>query len=423
MRLIHLIALLMLLLPSSGYSQVQSLQQVLQQVRQGSQQEQLAAKQFVHNSQLDLQQLQQQGQQLNQQLQQIQQHNLQLEDQLLVLQQQLKDKQSQLNTEKSSLTHVFQTIAEHEQLLLDSVRPHSLWQHDTSGINLNNEQLDLARIKQLWQALTEQIVLTASVQQHDAMVLDSKGQPHAMQVTEYGPFTAQTEQGWLHYLPAQKQWQIVAQQPQLSHLKQGFWLDPSMGQLIQQAGQNRWWQALAPAGLVGVLIALIAIVATIIGVNRLFYLYQEKQRINRQQTQVNANLDNALGRIIAATNTAVDANLAAHLHSAILNELPALQKGIGTLAVLAGIPPLLGLLGTVGGMIETFTVMTQFGSNNSELLSGGIAQALLTTQLGLMTAIPLLLLHCAVKNKSRQLSQQLEQEAAAIVIQQRQNQD
>ncbi len=86
---------------------------------------------------------------------------------------------------------------------------------------------------------------------------------------------------------------------------------------------------------------------------------------------------------------------------------------------MAGIPPLLGLLGTVGGMIETFDVITRFGSNNTELLSGGIAEALLTTQLGLMTAIPLLLLHCAVKSQSRQLTQMLEQEAAALVVLQR----
>ena len=109
-------------------------------------------------------------------------------------------------------------------------------------------------------------------------------------------------------------------------------------------------------------------------------------------------------------------SLDALLDEAILKEVPTIKKGISTLAVIASIPPLLGLLGTVAGMIETFRVITEQGNSDSQLLAGGISQALLTTELGLMVAIPLLLLHCLLRSKSIRLIEILEQQSAGLLV-------
>ena len=103
------------------------------------------------------------------------------------------------------------------------------------------------------------------------------------------------------------------------------------------------------------------------------------------------------------------------LDESILGETPRLQRGLQSLRIMAVIAPLLGLLGTVTGLIETFQSITLFGTGYPRLMAGGISQALVTTVLGLTAAIPLILLHTAVSSKSRRLVSFLEEQSAGIV--------
>ena len=89
-----------------------------------------------------------------------------------------------------------------------------------------------------------------------------------------------------------------------------------------------------------------------------------------------------------------------------------MRRGLATLAIFAAVSPLLGLLGTVTGMIETFQVITLFGAGDPRLMSGGISQALITTQLGLAVAIPLLLVHSFLQGRANTLIAQLDETAA-----------
>ncbi|PID55139.1 MAG: hypothetical protein CR978_00390 [Gammaproteobacteria bacterium] len=89
-----------------------------------------------------------------------------------------------------------------------------------------------------------------------------------------------------------------------------------------------------------------------------------------------------------------------------------LEKWLGAIAVIAAVAPLLGLLGTVSGMIHTFKLMTLFGSGDASAVSGGISEALVTTELGLIVAIPALLLHAML---SRWVKQRQEQEEALAI--------
>ncbi|MFO1492777.1 MAG: MotA/TolQ/ExbB proton channel family protein [Kiritimatiellia bacterium] len=103
------------------------------------------------------------------------------------------------------------------------------------------------------------------------------------------------------------------------------------------------------------------------------------------------------------------------LHESILGFTPRLERHLGMLAVLGGIAPLLGLLGTVTGMIHTFQLVTIFGTGDAKLLSGGISEALITTEAGLIIAIPVLLVHALLSRQARGRLVELEQTALGLV--------
>ncbi len=102
------------------------------------------------------------------------------------------------------------------------------------------------------------------------------------------------------------------------------------------------------------------------------------------------------------------------LTEAILRELPGIQRGIAVLAVLGAVAPLLGLLGTVTGMIDTFRVITLYGTSDPKLMSGGISEALVTTELGLAVAIPILLLHTWLSRRTDHLIGDMEEKAVQL---------
>jgi biopolymer transport protein ExbB len=103
------------------------------------------------------------------------------------------------------------------------------------------------------------------------------------------------------------------------------------------------------------------------------------------------------------------------LHEKMLSFTPRLERNLGALAVLGGIAPLLGLLGTVTGMIHTFQLVTIFGSGDAKLLSGGISEALVTTETGLAIAIPVLLVHAFLSRRARTLLGDIDTLATTLV--------
>ena len=145
------------------------------------------------------------------------------------------------------------------------------------------------------------------------------------------------------------------------------------------------------------------------------------RRMRAQRGSSTASDDNPLGRVIGvweANKEADTETLELKLDEAILRETPKLESQITTIKVLSVIAPLLGLLGTVTGMIETFQQITLFGTGDPKLMAGGISQALVTTMLGLIMAIPLTLLHSILRDRSKALVQVIEEESAGLIAQQ-----
>lgn len=103
------------------------------------------------------------------------------------------------------------------------------------------------------------------------------------------------------------------------------------------------------------------------------------------------------------------------MEEAVLAELPRLERFLQTLRIMAAIAPLLGLLGTVSGIIQTFRVIAVHGSGDPKLLSAGISEALVTTEMGLVVAIPLLLCHHFLSRRVSRVILDMEMAGAAVI--------
>ena len=173
-------------------------------------------------------------------------------------------------------------------------------------------------------------------------------------------------------------------------------------------------------GLIGWIILGVGTTGLLLALSRLLVLIRLDRRIRHQMRKDQADSGNPLGRILNVYlgNPRVDTEtLELKLDEAILKELPRIRWGLGGLSVLAAVAPLLGLLGTVTGIIETFQSITLHGNGDPRFLSGGISQALVTTVEGLVVAIPLMLLHSLLSSHSNRLVQILDEQSAALVAQ------
>ncbi len=197
-------------------------------------------------------------------------------------------------------------------------------------------------------------------------------------------------------------------------------IDPSRGGLLDVLVLlPSMGERLAQGGIIGTLIIILGLVGLGLVSNRLWHLYKN----NKQITNANSTQMNALTRVLASVRDDIKAGAATDaieikLDDAILKELPILQKHLSLVKVLAAIAPLLGLLGTVTGMIITFEAIARFGTGDPKLMADGISQALMTTVLGLLVAIPLLGLHALASSTARGIAHILEEQAAGLLAEQ-----
>ncbi|HBZ96196.1 MAG TPA: flagellar motor protein MotA, partial [Pseudomonas sp.] len=190
--------------------------------------------------------------------------------------------------------------------------------------------------------------------------------------------------------------------------------------LAQLQQEPTLWDRLQQGGLVGWVIVVLGAFGLLLAIWRMVYLGRVGSGVKAQMHDLSApRADNPLGRVIgvlgAKPQLADLETLELKLDEAILQETPPLEKGQGLLKLLAAVAPLLGLLGTVTGMIVTFQAITQSGGGDSRLMADGISQALVTTVLGLVVAIPLLFLHSLLASRSKGLIQILEQQSAGLI--------
>ena len=350
-------------------------------------------------------------------------------------------KQKLANTEKADLDKVFAAFKRASQdlrgELKNSAISASLPGRSTqlSPFSESSFEPNLTAIKKLWLLFTEQMVASSKVTTSAQSVTMPDGHQQTLMVTQIAGFTAFTEEGALRYQADSESYQLLTPLSAeidthihaFNETQDGFTpllIDPSEGALLDRSThQTTWWQALTDAGVVGAIIVLVGLLGIAIAITRLVLLNKEAKQIKQQKQQLSTIGNNALGRIIDVADKhpgSTPDELTRFLDEAILAETPEFRKGLGTLAVLATIAPLLGLLGTVAGMIETFQAITAYGNSDPQVLSSGISQALLTTKFGLIAAVPLLLCHSFLSSKSDTILNVIEHQTAGLLAQRQQ---
>ena len=296
----------------------------------------------------------------------------------------------------------------------------------------SSELPSIENLEQLWFEMQREMTLSGDVAQYNANVVLPTGETVNKPVIRVGGFNVVAEGNYLVWDVEAKKLVELDSQPgsryngpasdlaeaEASELSE-FWMDPSRGQLLKIMGQSAGLtERIQQGGVVGYIILALAIIGVILAMVRMVILQSEGERIKKQMADDQANGDNALGRVMQSYEANKDTDtetLELHLGEAISAEIPRLSRGINWIKIISVVAPLLGLLGTVTGMIDVFETMSLFGTGDPKLMAGGISQALITTVLGLVAAIPCVFLHTMTNNKSRDLIQILQERATGIL--------
>lgn len=288
----------------------------------------------------------------------------------------------------------------------------------------------IEQLEQLWFTMLQQATEQAKVVSFKAQVIGKNNQPVERTVTRIGPFVAFSDGKYLRFdngqlkdLVRQPNSEATGAASRVEGYKgKGYvagLIDPSLGQLLElvvEAPTLR--ERIDQGGSVGYTIIVIAIFGGLLAIYKWITLLMTSGAVRSQMRSKKASKGNPLGRVMLAydANRSVDTEtLQLKLDDAVLKELPRLESGLGLVKVIAAVAPLLGLLGTVVGMIQTFQAITLFGTGDPKLMAGGISKALVTTVEGLISAIPLLLLHSFAAGASRRVTQVLEEQSAGMI--------
>ena len=285
-------------------------------------------------------------------------------------------------------------------------------------------------LEQFWFMLQEDMTVSGRVSRVSAPVINRDGQQHELPVVLVGPFVALGDGQYLNYRPEVGALQVADRQPSRSLVGDflaprtelaDLLVDPTRGTVLAQMQQTpSFMDRVHQGGLVGYVIMALGALGLLLALAKLVWLFRVSRQIDRQANELdNLRDDNPLGRILGVIGDQPKLEdldtLELKLDEAILRETPALDRGNALIKLLAAVAPLLGLLGTVTGMIVTFQAITLFGTSDPKLMAGGISQALVTTVQGLVVAIPLLFLHATLAARSKALTQILEQQSAGLI--------
>ncbi|MFT6902291.1 MAG: biopolymer transport protein ExbB [Colwellia sp.] len=291
---------------------------------------------------------------------------------------------------------------------------------------------ELEQLEELWIALQTEMTQSGKVSQFSSDVTSLDGSTSTQTITRIGTFNLVSANGFLNYNDEVGQVQPLAKQPSgyITDTASDFfaetsghhplYIDPSRGGILALETRKRvLMEFYHQGGTVGYAITVLLVIGFLIALERMIFLSTVSSRIKTQEKDLeNPTDNNPLGRLIKVyhENRNVDAEtLELKLDEAILRETPKIDRGINLIKMFAAIAPLMGLLGTVIGMIMTFQTITLFGTGDPKIMAGDISLALVTTALGLICALPLILIHSVVAGKSKSVLQKLDEQTAGLI--------
>jgi len=292
---------------------------------------------------------------------------------------------------------------------------------------------EIEEIERLWAMLQQEVVESGRIVRFNQMVTKADGEQAEVEVVRVGAFNLISENGYLEFnddgtvseLLRQPEGRYMGTTGDMLSASPGetvdFGVDVTRGGILALLVESPTIQdRIEQGGIVGYCIIILGIIGLIIAFLRFMALSTADRKVKAQLKSESASTDNPLGRVLAAyeSNRGADTEtVELKLSEAALKEMPALTKGLLFIKVTSAVAPLMGLLGTVTGMIKTFQVITLYGAGDPKMMAGGISQALMTTVLGLVVAIPMVLLHTVVSGKSRKIVNILQSQSAGLVAQ------
>ncbi len=291
---------------------------------------------------------------------------------------------------------------------------------------------DVKALQQLWFYMLQEMGETGKTREFNANVFDTDGTQQQQQVIRVGAYALLANGLYLqHDSDTNKLHQLQKQPPARYHqAAQDFstgktslaeiTIDPTHGQLFNLLTlKPTFMQRINQGGMVGYIILALGAIGILIAVFRFLYLSLVSQKIKHQIKHLDKPVDsNPMGRIALVYREYQDKPLNEReiaLQEAMIKEAPAVEHYNSLIKLLAAVTPLLGLLGTVIGMIITFQTITLFGTSDPKLMAGGISTALVTTVLGLSMAIPLLFAHTFIVARSRRILDIIEHQSVGLI--------
>ena len=296
----------------------------------------------------------------------------------------------------------------------------------------SNRLASLEEIERLWFEMQREMTETSKVVTFTANVVNASGEENQQEVTRIGAFNVVSEGKYLEFISETQRLVELQRQPpsrytgrigDLTSADSGKFpvgLDPTRGQLLSLLVQSpSLMERIDQGKTVGYVIIVLGIIGVLIAIWRVLILTAVGAKVNSQVKNLSEpKTNNPLGRVLKIAQDSAGADIETielKLGEAILRETPKFNAMLPLLKIISVVAPLLGLLGTVTGMIVTFQAITLYGAGDPKLMAGGISTALVTTVLGLVVAIPTVFLHTLVSSRARRLTQILQEEAAGML--------
>jgi biopolymer transport protein ExbB len=423
-------------------SQPLNLDQLLKQLEQGQaaqqQDNQLREREFVSKVAEQDQMLQQATSARNQQLQ----LSESLEKQFQQNEVALTDLNQALETRLGSLKELFgvlqqvsgDTKGKFQNSVISAQIPGRTEFLDklAQAMGSSSKLASIEEIERVWFEIQREMTESGKVTRFKTDVVEAGGQKVNKSVIRVGAFALVADGKYLEMNPVTGNVAELLRQPanrysngaaKLQNAAAGelveFGLDPTGGSILSLLVQApNFEERLDQGGLVGYIILAVGAVGLLLALERLISLTMIKLRVDRQLKTTEVRTDNPLGRILKVRELFPNADtetLELKLTEAILGEVPKLSRNLTIIKIISVVAPLMGLLGTVTGMIVTFQAITLFGTGDPKLMAGGISTALVTTVLGLVVAIPMTLLYAILNTRSKNVVFILQEQASGVI--------
>ena len=292
----------------------------------------------------------------------------------------------------------------------------------------------VADLEGLWAVLLQEMNESSKVSRFNTSVVKVSGEEVEQEVIRIGAFNSISEGEYLKWIADVGKLGEIGRQPapkfvdtisELESAKEGlvrFAIDPARGQILALlVSTPTLEERIGYGGSIGYAIIILGSLTFLFGLVRLGYVTSVSRRVSAQKNASTADEGNPLGRVlkIYSDNKQLDTEtLELKLEEQVLKESAKIESFLWLIKVVSAVAPLMGLLGTVTGMINTFQIITLFGTGDPKMMASGISEALVTTMLGLLTAIPLVLMHAVIYSMARGVTTVLEEQSTGLIAKQ-----